>query len=282
MCVAITVLCGCRQQGGDIMKLVEERDSLKAKAEHVEQRLSDVTGMVATLNSALDTISVEEGLLFVSRNSDAQMSRTDAIKNLERFETVVRHQQERIAQLEADLNKQGSDGGMQGLVEHMKQQIAGKDAEIANLKKELQNKDVDIAKLRRYVESQRSQIRQQNAAIAELDRRNKRQTEALVRQDAVINNCYVLIGSKKDLKRKGIVKSGKIVSDAMMDRSKFAKIDIRKWREISFEAKRPRILTSMPSASYMLTTNGKRNFTLRVTDPTQFWSISNFLVIQTD
>lgn len=268
--------------GGDLMKLVAERDSLKAKSEKAEKQLTAVNSMVATLNSALDSISVEEGLLFVSKGSETTLSRADAIKNLERFEAIVRHQQKRIADLEASMAEEKPDESLMGLVNHLKEQIASKDAEIGRLRKQLQDKDVDIAQLRRYVETQRSQIKQQSEAIAELDRRSQSQTEALKRQDEVINNCYVLLGSKKDLKRKGVLKKNSIVSEALMDKSKFAKVDIRKWREITFEARRPRILTNMPSSAYMLTTSGGSSFTLRITNPTAFWSISNFLVIQTD
>lgn len=278
----LLAVCGCGNNGGDVMKLVEERDSLKAKSEKAEQQLNAVNGMVATLNSALDSISIEEGLIFVSKDPEVQLSRADAIKNLERFEAIVRHQQERIAKLEASMKGQQPDANLQGLVEHMKAQIADKDAQIAQLRRQLQDKDVSIAQLRRHVETYRTQIRQQDEQIAELDRRSKSQTEALKRQDEVVNNCYVLLGSKKDLKRKGVIKKNRIVSEALMDKSKFATVDIRKWREISFEAKRPRILTNMPQSSYMLTTSGNNNFTLRITNPTTFWSISNFLVIQTD
>lgn len=281
---SLLVAISCNNSGGDLMKLVEERDSLKAKTEKAEQQLKAINGMVATLNTALDSISAEEGMLFTSSNPEVQMNRADALKNLERFEGVVRHQQQRIAQLEASLAAQNQkpDENMQGLVNNLKAQIASKDAEIAHLRKQLQDKDVNIAQLRRYVETQRTQIKEQGEAIAELDRRSKSQVEALKRQDEVINNCYVMIGSKKDLKSKGIVKKGKLVSESMLDKSRFIKVDIRKWREVSFEAKRPRILTNMPQSSYILTTTGDHNFTIRITNPTSFWSISNFLVIQTD
>lgn len=275
-------VCSCNGSGGDVMRLVEERDSLKAKNETTQQQLDAINGMVATLNSALDSITVEEGLIFVSKDPEVQLSRADAIKNLEHFEAIVRHQQKRISELEANMKSNNSDTNLQGLVTHLKEQIANKDAQIAQLRSQLQDKDVSIAQLRRYVDNQRSQIKKQSDAIAELDRRSKSQTEALKRQDEVINNCYVLLGSKKDLKRKGILKNGRIVSESLMDKSKFAKVDIRKWREISFEAKRPRILTNMPQSAFVLTTSGNNNFTLRITNPTAFWSISNFLVIQTD
>lgn len=279
--IAAGIMQGCRGDG-KVLDLVEERDSLKAAYDAQRQRLSAIDGMLSTINRALDSVAIEERLLFVNKSKETPVSRTDVLQNLERYEQVLRHQQNKIRQLEGLLSNGKGDAGLQDLIEHMKGQLAGKDAQINRLRAELSKKDVNISQLRRQVESQRTQLARQDEQIAELDRRSKAQTTALVRQDEVINQCYVLIGSKSDLKRKGVVRKNRLLSDAALDKSKFAKVDIRKFREISFTAKRPRILTDIPPSAYTLTTNGDRNFTLRVTNATAFWSISNFLVIQTN
>ena len=178
--------------------------------------------------------------------------------------------------------KNDSATATKSLIAHLQQQITEKNAHIARLKKELENKDIDIARLQEKVESQNRTISSQATTITELTTRAQKQGEALAKQDAMLNNGYVLIGSKDDLKRKGIIKKGRLVSEAALDRSKFYQVDIRKWREISFTAKKPKILTNMPSTSFIIVTNGKREFTLKITNPADFWRISNYLVIQTD
>lgn len=272
---------GCGN-GNEVVRIMEERDSLRKVSEMHDKRLSAIDELLNTINSALDSVYIEEGLLFVGDNDNVPLDKDDALRNLERYERVLRNQQERIKQLERSFFLNADYPDLQSLTEHMKMQLAEKDAQIAMLRSELSKKDVDIAKLRKQVESQRLQITQQNEAIAELDRRNERQKQALSTQDEIINSCYVLIGSKKDLERKGVVKKKKIVSDAALDKTKFGKVDIRKFREISFQAKRPRILSNMPTSAYVLTTTGKNDYVLKITDPTAFWSISNYLIIQTD
>ena len=272
--------------GGDsskaILQLVAERDSLKAESELQMKKLDVINEMIATINSALDSISAEENMLFISTSSELPMSRNDALRDLERYERVLQHQRQRIEALDRNMKDGGDSTGMHGMMEIMKQQLAAKDLQIAKLKEELSKKNVDIARLRRQVESQRTQIQEQTETIEQLDRTTKVQEKALVYQDEVINSCYVILGSKKDLERRGIIKKKQMVPESALDKSKFAKVDIRKWREITFEAKKPRILTSMPSGSYTLSTNGNGTFTLRIRNAGEFWSVSNFLVIQTD
>lgn len=272
----------CNNQGGDLMKLVEERDSLKMQNETQNKKLTAITGTITAINAALDSIALEEGMIFANDSRETPLTRLDALKNLQRFESVLNNQKEKIAALEAQLAEQKEDKSLQGLVEHLQKQLKEKDAQIAMLKSELSKKDVNISNLRKEIASQRSIISEQTEAIAQLDKKNKVQTTALSRQDEVINTCYVMIGTKSDLKRRGIIKGKKLLADGALDKSKFAKVDIRKFKEISFEAKRPRILTNIPPSAYTLATKGKHNYTLYVTNVTAFWSISNFLIIQTD
>lgn len=276
------VLYSCGNSNKDIMKLVEERDSLRQAQKVQEGRLDNYSKTIETLNATLDSIAYQEKMLF-SNNGEIPITKEDVKHNLMRFEALLKKQSEKIKQLEKQLSE-SKDSNTQSLslIAHLKEQLNEKNLRIAQLKEELEKKNVSIARLQELVESQKTTINTQSATISELNQRTQRQNEALAQQDAILNNGYVLIGSKEDLKRKGILKKGKIVADASFDRSKFARIDIRKWREINFTAKRPRILTNMPSSSYEITTTGNRNFTLTVKNPSDFWRISSYLIIQTN
>lgn len=279
----IFLVSGCGGNStGEIIKLVSERDSLRMASEAQQKRIAEIGKMMVTINSALDSVAIEEGLLFISHSDEMPVRRDDVLKNLERYELVLRHQQQRIQQLEDSLESDSMNVDFYNMVAHMKAQLAQKDIQIASLREELSKKNVDIERLRTQVASQQTTIARQENEISRLDKRAKAYGKALEANDKMINTCYVLIGSKKDLERKGIVKKKKLLSDGALDKSKFAKVDIRKFTEITFEAKRPRILTDIPPSSYKLTTAGDNVYTLKVEDPTAFWSISNYLVIQTN
>lgn len=276
------VLYSCGHSNQEIIKLVEERDSLRQVQKVQEGKLDNYSKTIETLNATLDSIAYQEKMLFTS-SGEIPVTKEDVRHNLMRFETLLKKQGEKIMQLEKQLAESNdSNTHSLSLIAHLKEQLNEKNIRIAQLMGELEKKNVSIARLQELVESQKTTINTQSATISELNQRTQRQSEALARQDAILNNGYVLIGSKDDLKRKGVLKKGKIVADASLDRSKFAKIDIRKWREINFTAKRPRILTNMPSSSYEITTSGNRNFTLTVKNPSDFWRISSYLIIQTD
>ena len=280
--LALLCLVSCNSGSSDLMKLIAERDSLKAKVELQETKLQTNEFAINTINSALDSISIQEGLIFSTDEREVPITKSEALKNLERFQKILDHQKEKIASLQSQLKRQENDGNLQELINHLKIQIQEKDAQIASLRQELTKKDVDINRLRKTLQSQQLQLNEQSETIALLDKKNKAQIKALSNQDRMINTGYVLIGTKSDLKRKGIIKGNKLLPEGILDKSKFAKVDIRNYREIEFEAKRPQILTNMPTSAYTITTTSKHQYTLHITDVATFWSISNFLIIQTN
>ncbi|MDE6322244.1 MAG: hypothetical protein K2L93_08105, partial [Muribaculaceae bacterium] len=249
------------------------------ETESQQRRMKNIGNVINVINTSIDSIVKGENLMLTNISGEGNITRIDALENIDKLAQLIENQKNRIAELERQISNNGDADGldqdMQQMISIYKSQIADKEREIARLREQVAQKDYDIAQLQ-------TKVGTQAVTIAELDRRNAMQTEALKQQDAMLNHCYMRIGDKKSLEQSGIVKRGKLVATKGLDRSKFSKVDIRAFTEVEFDAKRPRILTSMPENSYLLTTNGKDHYVLHITNPTEFWSISNFLVIQTN
>lgn len=275
-------LGSCSSGSDNLTRLLAERDSLIDVTRTQGERIELFNKAVETINTAVDSISEQEGLLFFPTDPEGKYSKDDALKDLENYELVLKRQHEKIEELRAGLKLTESGDDLKGMVEVMQQQLRAKDAMIAQLRSQLAEKELDIARLRRTVESQQLEIGRQGEEIADLGRRMTAKDKALENQDRILNQCYVIIASKSDLQRRGILKKGKLVAEGMLNKSSLMKVDIRKAKEFAFAAKKPRILTNMPSSAYRLTTAGDGNFILNITNPTDFWSLSSVLVIQTD
>lgn len=277
--IGVVFFAGCKNSNADLTKLIAERDSLRDVSKQQSYRLSKLDTLITSINESLDTIAVGEAGLFINGVSEGPNKKTQILGNIDRLSSLISKQREEIENLEKRLANSDEeapvDANISTMISNFKRQLAEKDRQIAALKQDISQKDADISRM-----SQR--IGLQTQTIAELDKRNAAQTEALKRQDAMLNHCYMTIGTKKELENKGIIKKGKILPQSSLDRNKFSKVDIRSFTEIQFTAKRPKILTPMPESSYTLITDGKNSYTLQITNPTHFWNISNYLVIQTD
>lgn len=225
---------------------------------------------------------MQENLLFNSSGRDGvRLDKHEIAARLNGMADILARQRAKIQVLQDSLaNRKASQGveHLQRVVEFLNQQLAEKDQVIRSLRADLNNSKKDITQLRASLSDMKNR-----AIRAE----NKTQvlTTALSKQDDVINECYVRIGTKKQLSAAGLLKGGflqkKKVNYEDVDKSKFNAVDIRKFREITLKSNNPKILTPQPSnRSFHFEESGDGSCTLVITNPTLFWSVSNFLIIQ--
>ena len=168
---------------------------------------------------------------------------------------------------------------LNNIVAYLNKQLQNKDHEIKSIRTQLNNKNRSIAQLQ-------TSVKNLEENVSTLERKNAVLDQVAVVQDEVINECYVKIGSGKELEKAGILKGGGFLRKKKLDygsfkNAGFQKVDIRKCREINIPAKKFDILTGVPSGSYEIIKNPNGTSTLRILDANSFWSTSNYLVIKT-
>lgn len=272
--IALLASCGGKTEGN------HETDSLKNV---VNQQLADMDEtelFLDAVNVSMDSLVNMDGTILRTSGEKSMTKKQQIKQNLEAYKQILKNQRERIAVLEEKLKFDHSAMGqkMKRAIEALKQQLDEKDAVIASLTKDLESKNFDIANLKKDVE-------QLNTHVSELQETNKAQEEAIEAQSDMMNEGYVLIGDKNKLKTAGVLTGGSLFKKSKLDMSKmntsaFQKIDIRKVTSFSIPGKKAEILSQAPKNSYQIKDNGNGTSTLTITEPGDFWSISNYLVIK--
>ena len=70
-----------------------------------------------------------------------------------------------------------------------------------------------------------------------------------------------------------------MLKDSDFNKDYFTQIDIRTTKEIRLYSKRASLLTTHPEGSYELVKDDKNQYSLVILDPTNFWSVSKYLVL---
>ena len=278
----LVLVFSCKNEKVDMQQFVAERDSILQDNRSKTQQLDELNGVLSTIAIGLDSIAVQENILFNGSGRDGvRLDKHEIAARLNGMADILARQRAKIQALQDSLaNRKTSQSveHLQRVVEFLNQQLAEKDQVIKSLRADLNNSKKDITQLRASLSDMKNR-----AVKAE----NKTQvlTTALSKQDDVINECYVRIGTKKQLSAAGLLKGGflqkKKVNYEDVDKSKFNAVDIRKFREITLKSNNPKILTPQPSnRSFHFEESGDGTCTLVITNPTLFWSVSNFLIIQ--
>ena len=159
-------------------------------------------------------------------------------------------------------------------------------ADIANYMKELKQKNEEILRLRELlaekdvlISSLDSTITIQNEKMNHLTTENEAKEQALIAQDQKLHTAWYVFGTKKELEEENILVKGEVMQSTLANTNYFTKIDIRITKTIKLYSKKVRLLTSHPSGSYSLDEDAQGLYTLRISDPDKFWSVSRYLVI---
>lgn len=279
LAVLVAVLAAsCKGDSVDITKYMAERDSIMLQNQRQQEELSELNGIITTIASGLDSIAAQEHVLLTNKSHDGVMlDRRQIASNLNYMADILARQRKKIKSLQDSLANRSSSEGvekMQRVIDFLNQQLAEKDRVIRQLRTEVSNQRTDIARLRTTLGEM-----QTRTEVAE--QKNTVLTKAVATQDEIINECYMKIGTKKQLKAAGLLKGRKLVNYENVSKKGFTAVDIRRTRSVRIKTDDPKILSPMPNShSFHFENNGDGTCTLNITDPTTFWSVSNFLIIQ--
>lgn len=282
-CVLLIPGCNRSESESDALTAVAgERDSLARECELTAGRLREMTAYVDTISFCLDSISRQEQLLLLSADPETnrRYTREEVKTRLEMLADIISRQREHISEL-TDRLSGGQDStrykSLANMVIHLRTQLDAKESRIASLLTEISNKNRSIAVLTADVtrlKSEVSDITAQNSALA----------EAVVTQTEIINEGYILIRTKEELKQMGILSKGGLFKKSsfkpgQVKLSQCQKVDVSQVTQIPLPSGDAKILTPAPAGSFRLARSADKSSVLTIIDSNAFWSLSNVLVI---
>lgn len=276
-------MMSCGNKAGFEDTIAAERDSLKVLVDENQRELERMTDFFNNVAACIDSISEQENLLTltVDPETNRRYSSREITARLNQLSEIINSQRSRIVSLVDSLTNSMDTTRINGLtntIAYLNEQLNRKEAQIAQMRAELNSE-------RRNVKRLTSQVTELSGTVDYLSSKNEKLTEAVQVQSKIINEGYVLVASKRQLKEMGVIEGGGFLRKSKVNLGKVAtsrcsKVDIATFEGLTLDSDKITILSSAPSSSYNITKNGGRS-TLTVTDPSAFWSLSNVLVIQT-
>ena len=265
--VMAVFLTACNNQKNS-NELQEKVDSLATVEQLEKQEVDNMVQIINAISSAMDSIQMQEKMIF---NMKEGTPKEQVLTKIKAFQELLAQKQAEIDKLTVN-NKENKNvlANLTKLVENLKEEVNAKAVQIEKLRKLVEVKDANISSLK-------SDLRQVTEIAEDLQDQNYIQEQKL-------NTVYYIVGTKSELKDKGMLKGGflskKKADYANLDKSKFTETDMRGFVKLVIESKNPKIITEKPASSYTLTKNNDGTTTLQITDAQTFWGTSPFLIIQ--
>ncbi len=243
---------------------------LQAQLDQKDSTVNSMFSFVNDVEDNLKTIEASQMKIAESKKGNNEVSTDvkESIKeHIQNINTMLEKNKQLIARLEGALRKSNMKvGALQKTIDLLNAQIAAKDSEIADLKVQLEKLNFTVVEL--------------NATIVDLTSQNDQKTQTIDQQTVELNTAYYVIGLRKELKTKGVIVGDKV--SQKVNPESYNKVDIRYFTELSLNVKRAKLLSTHPDGSYEMVMKGKIIEKLVIKNAKSFWSISKFLVIETD
>ncbi|MDE6578813.1 MAG: hypothetical protein K2J82_02200 [Muribaculaceae bacterium] len=278
--IGALLLASC---SGNDKKLAEDSARIaELSAEYAEASSFNDSLMLlmGDIYSGLDSINMQEGLLYNMGNGESGDRRAEIRQNLANIKARLAANRQLLNEMEAKLRKSGNENSVLAkTIAQLKDRIAQQDEKIAQLEGDLSKARTEIENLNTQVAATTDSLRTETAA------KEAAQAETVAVENAA-NTVYYAIGSNKELKKNGLLEKKFLgqtkVLKGEFNESYFTKADKRTLSMIPTGGKKVKIWTNMPEGSYELVENADGTKTIKITNPTEFWSMTPFLVIQTN
>ena len=278
--ICVSLLCSCsgsKPDGAPDNLMEASKQELAAAVSERDKLFS----LVRDVTCDLEEIRRLEGLLSSTdkRGGEDSFRRSRILADIASVKATLQKRNRQISEMESRLKESSLfNEGLQSTIDILRKQVNSQLFEIEELNRQLTDARRHIGSLNITVDSLSSTVA---TAYSELDSAKS----VSVKLENELNASYVIIDSKANLKKQGIIETGflrktKVLKDGA-DKSRFRTCDKRTTEYIRIGAKKPKILTQHPEKSYSMSGKGERTF-LHILDSDLFWSLSNYLVIQTD
>ena len=252
-------------------------DSLK---QIINQKDTELNDMVTTLNEIQEgfrQINEAQGRISVERRKGEQNNREAIIEDMQLIRRTLKLNSELIANLRQQVKSSKSNNSklratMEATISSLNAQLTDLNKQAEDLRAQLAQKDIKIAE-------QGQQIDNLKGNVNELSVQNETKARTVSAQDRELNTAFYVFGTKRELKEQNILQGGEVLRNGNYNKDYFTKIDIRVDRIIHLYSKSAKLMTAHPEGSYTLDRDAQGQYTLRITDPNRFWSVSKYLVI---
>ena len=248
-------------------------DSLIGVISQKDNELNDIMSTFNEIQDGFRQINEAEGRVNMERGNNEKAAKDDILESITFIRRTMEANKERIAKLKQQLKTSSFNAEkLQGTIDNLSSELEKRAEQIAKLQKELEARDIHIAE-------QDKQITDLNTDVNTLASENETKARTVERQDKQLNTAWYVFGTKKELKEQRILMSGDVLKSGSFNKDYFTKIDIRVDKVIKLYSKSAKLLTSHPAGSYALEKDSQGMYSLRITDPNTFWSVSKYLVV---
>lgn len=276
----IFLLIAVSCNNSEVEQLKQENEQLKKELDQREEDVNNFMQVFNEIEENLAQVRMKEKLIVKNSASGENGDRVASVKSdIRAIDDLMQKNRENLQNLSLKLkSSKGENNQLKRMIDNFELMIKDKDREIMELVGQLESLNFEVQDL--------------YSSISDLKIENLEQSRMIDLQEKELNTAWYIIGSKKELKEKGVIdKEGGILGigavktlDADVDLSLFTEIDIREKTTFPIDGKKVSLVTNHPADAYLMRKgeDEKRYVSFEITRIEDFWRNSKYMVLVVD
>lgn len=281
--MAIVLLCvACNpKKSKEFQELLSERDSLQRELSINADEVAELMSAIGEIEDNFAKIKEAENYLSNRALESGGFSKSTKERINENFQLmneILEKNRNELSKLSKQLaNSKGETSALKRTIERLNNELFERQQTVESLQKTIQEKEAQIATLHEGNQALTQDVK-------DLAQENQQQATQISKQDKELHTGYFVFGTSRELKEKQIISGGFLSSTKVLkgafDKDYFVQVDIRELKELPLFDKKAKVLSNHPEGSYEFIKDADQNLVLKIKDYKQFWSLSQYLVIQ--
>jgi len=272
----------CVENSGKYKSVVAQLDSLAMEKQVIDSNYNQTLVLLNDIESGFSKINESQTQMKVNLKGieGKKNNRREIIgAQMQAIKETLEQNKVKIEELKQLAAKNGRTNNMLSeTIIRLQKEMDEKNVLIEALQIELNQKNIKIDELTNTVNNQ-------NRNIAEQQNVMEKQTSTIKVQDTNLNTVWYCVASSKKLKEAKVITAGglfksKKVLDSEFDNEAFIQADMRNISTIPTNSKSIKILSNHPTNTYNLIKDENKYISIEITNPSKFWSVSKYLVVQ--
>lgn len=280
--LTLVLITSCGKQSADYKTLKAQNDSLMNAKLALQREVDGYFSAMNQIEQNIEKIKSTQSTISIQPSGQELTDdvRTKINEDMVYLSEMLQTNKDELARLKAKMKKSGfKSAELERTIVRLTKSLEEESSKVSILQSQLAEKDSLIAQLGTTVTDMGKNIESLSTEVKTKDTKLKE-------QDETIHTAWYVFGTRKELKEQKIITSDGLFSAQKIlqrdfNKNYFVRIDARNTKSIPLYSTRAKILTNHPKSSYTLEKeNG--NFVLLIVNPTDFWSVSKYLVIEVD
>lgn len=237
--------------------------------------------LVKEISESMERIKRLEEVMSIggSRSTEDPVRRARILADIAALQRTLADRRKQLADLEGRLlESELYTDELRATVAVMRAQLEGQTRETEALRRQL-------TQAHRTIDSLSTEVDSLNTTVASVNEERDSARATSERLATELNTCFYVAATKSALKDHHILETGFLRKPRLMqgdyDQTFFNRADKRTLRSLHLGRHKGQLLTNHPAGSYTMVDDGGER-TMMISDPDQFWSLTNYLVIQID